>query len=286
MNDPRFQFDRAHAYPVGLRCPNGSTLAMEQSTCRIVRGDLDYVASQSILRSCFELRWDDWEQKIREVLDAARTESLPMVSLYARARGIGEAELLTSLARAANDYPDVAALFHFFSVEGMARALDVYRGRPLINYISGERWALDRTLPMLRQHPVPVVVQPIDDAGIPATAAARIEVAMRVADMIEPIGIARSDIYVDGLTPPIGTLPFPLEISIETIAAAKEAGFSTILWPANAGLGCPTGVMAAGAYAALAVQAGLDLAVVASSDQFLNGVIANTNLILKRKTKP
>ena len=59
---------------------------------------------------------------------------------------------------------------------------------------------------------------------------------MRVADMIEPIGIARSDIYVDGLTPPMGTLPFPLQISIETVAAAKEAGFSTILWPANAAL--------------------------------------------------
>jgi len=77
-----------------------------------------------------------------------------------------------------------------------------------------------------------------------------------------------------------------LQISIETVAAAKEAGFSTILWPANAALGCPAGVMAAGAYAALAVQAGLDLAVVASSDQFLNGVITNTNLILKRKVKP
>ena len=286
MNDPGFQFDLARASPIGLRCPNGSMLAMEQPTCRIVRGDLDYVASQTILRNCFGLRWNDWEQKIREVLAASRTESLPMASLYARARGIGEAELLTSLARAANDYTDVGALFHFFSVEGMARALDVYKGRPLINYISGERWALDRVLPMLRQYPVPVVVQPIDDAGIPATSAARIEVAMRVADMIEPIGIARSDIYVDGLTPPMGTLPFPLQISIETVAAAKEAGFSTILWPANAALGCPAGVMAAGAYAALAVQAGLDLAVVASSDQFLNGVITITNLILKRKVKP
>jgi hypothetical protein len=43
--------------------------------------------------------------------------------------------------------------------------------------------------------------------------------------------------------------------------------------------------MAAGAYAALAVQAGLDLAVVASSDRHLIDIIKNANLILKREIK-
>lgn len=285
MNNSDFHLNLPLTSPVGLYCPDGSMPNMELSECRVVRGDLDYVANQTILRNCFELKWDEWEQKIRSVLDAARADNLPMASLYARARGISEIELLASLAQLANNYPDVSVLFHFFNVEGMARALDVYHGRPLINYISGERWALERVLPMLRNYPVSVVIQPIDDAGIPATATARVEVAMRVADIIEPFGIDRGNIYIDGLTPSIETLPFPLQVSIETISVAKEAGFRTILWPANAGLGCATGTMAAGAYAALAVQAGLDLAVVASSDRYLIDIIKNANLILKGKIK-
>ncbi|WP_397392739.1 hypothetical protein [Polynucleobacter sp.] len=285
MSNPNFRTNLSRTLPNGLHCQDDSSPNMSQAECQIVCGDLDYIANQTILRNCFELQWDEWEEKIRSALDTAHADNLPMASLYARARGISEIELLNSLARLANDHLEVRALFHFFSIEGMARALDIYEGRPLINHISGECWALEKALPMLKKYPVSVVVQPIDDAGIPATAAARIEVAMRVADMIEPFGIDRGDIYVDGLTPSIETLPFPLQVSLETISAAKEAGFGTILWPANAGLGCATGTMAAGAYAALAVQAGLDLAVVASSDRHLIDIIKNANLILKREIK-
>lgn len=267
----------------GIRCPRGLIDALDWPGCQVVRGDLDYVASQTVIRDCFYFDWADWESKIHNTLEAARIEGAPLVSLYARSRALSEAELLRRLSCAANNYPDVGVLFHFFNVEGMTRALDIYQGRPLINYVSGERWALARMLPMLKRHPVPVVVQPVGDMGIPLTAAARMEIVLRVADALEPIGIDPQDIYVDSLTPAIGMLPCPLEVSVETIAAAKEAGFRTILWPANAGLGYPDGEIAAATYAAMAVRAGLDLAVVASVDRLLRTAIANANIILKQE---
>lgn len=191
--------------------------------------------------------------------------------------------MLRRLSCAANNYPDVGVLFHFFNVEGMTHALDIYQGRPLINYVSGERWALARVLPMLKRHPVSVVVQPVGDMGIPLTATARMEIVLRVADALESVGIDPQDIYVDGLTPALGMLPCPLEVSVETIAAAKEAGFRTILWPANAGLGHPDGEIVAATYAAMAVRAGLDLAVVAPADRVLRTAIANANIILRKE---
>jgi 5-methyltetrahydrofolate--homocysteine methyltransferase len=267
---------------IGIRSPQGSIKGLTVRGCKVLRGDLDYVANQRVIRDCFDFGWGDWERKIRNTLEAARSEVTPLVSLYARTRGLGEAELLERLSRTANDYPDVGVLFHFFDAEGMSHALDIYRGRPLINYVSGEHWALDRALPLLRRHPVPIVAQPIGDMGIPPTATARMEIILHIADDLERVGLDRQDIYVDGLTPALGMLHFPLQVSIETIAAAKEAGFRTILWPANAGLGQPDGKVIAAAYAAMAVQAGLDLAVVALTDTVLCTAIANANLILGR----
>ena len=188
--------------------------------------------------------------------------------------------MLEQLSHIANNYPDIGVLFHFFDTEGMSRALDIYHRRPLINYVSGEKRTLERMLPLLKRHPVPIVAQPIDDRGIPPTAKERMSVILHIANTLGQVGISRRDIYVDPLTPALGTLEFPLQVSLNTITAAKEAGFETISWPANAGLGHPDGKVIAATYAAMAVQAGLDLAVVASTDREICTAIAQANLIL------
>jgi cobalamin-dependent methionine synthase I len=266
---------------VGIRCPMGSA-NLDRSGCQIVAGDLDYIANQTAIREGFDLGWEKWEHRVRTTFEVSRRESISLVSLYARSRSLDEADLLERLARIANDYPEISVLLHFFKGEGIARALEIYQGRPLINYVSGESWALKRILPVLRCHPVPVVIQPIGDAGIPPTATARLEVVSRVADALGKIGLDQQDMYVDALTPTLGMAHIPLRTSIETVAAAREAGFRTILWPANAGLGHPDGETIAATYAAIAVRVGLDLAVVATGSQFLCATIANANLILER----
>lgn len=253
----------------------------ERSGCLMVCGDLDYVANQTVIRDSYDFNWMQWERKIRKTIELARNETPSLISLYARSRTVSEAKLLERLVLIANDYPDVGVLFHFFSVEAMSHALDIYEGRPLINYISGERWLLDKMLPMLKHHPIPVVAQLVSDIGIPPTASARLDIALRIADTLEQIGIDRQNIYVDSLTPALGTLPFPLAVSIETITAVKEAGFRTILWPTNAGLGHSDGEIIATAYASMAVHAGLNLAVVARTNQLLRTAITKANHILK-----
>ncbi len=249
--------------------------------CKVILGDFDYVAKPTIIRDCFEFTWNEWESKINYLLKTIDPKITPLVSLYARVRGVQEAQLLEQLSHVANNYPDLGVLFHFFDVEAMSRALDIYRGRPLINYVSGEKWALERILPLLKRHPVPIVIQPIGDMGIPPTVNERMEIIQHIANTFTRVGIDRRDIYVDGLTPALGTLEFSLQVSLKTITAAKEAGFETILWPANAGLGHPDGKFIAATYAAMAVQAGLDLAVVASADREIYTAIAQANLILR-----
>lgn len=268
---------------IGIKSPAGVIQALGKSESHIVKGDLDYIANQMIIRNCFYYGWDRWEKKIKKTFDDAIHKGMPLVSLYARSSDLYEIELLRKLSNIANHYLDIGVLFHFFNVEAISQALDIYLGRPLINYVSGEKWALARVLPLLERHQVPVVVQPIGDRGIPLTSDARMEIILHVSETLKEVGINSQDIYVDPLSPAINMIPCSLNVSLETIAKAKIAGFRTIAWPANVGLGHPNGKSMAATFAAIAVNSGLDLAVVSSDDIEVLDSVSNSNLLLRKE---
>lgn len=245
--------------------------------CRVLAGDLDYVANPRVIRECYDDGWDAWARRVSTILDRAESAGAAGVSLYARSRRLGEADLLERVAALAARRPQQQCLLHFLDAETPSRIARASRVLPTLNHVSGESWVLAQLSSTFGEQPFPVVVQPIGDAGIPQTVAGRMQIIERVAHVLDGLGVPREQIHVDALSPAHGVLPYPLRVSLDLICAAKRAGFSTILWPANAGLGHPRRDVIAATYAALAVQAGLDWAVVALSDRPLLAAIAAAN---------
>jgi len=254
-------------------------MADADNHCRIVVGDLDYVVNPAVIRRDFSLSWGEREQRMNALSDYARSSGAGWVSLYARGSDLSEQESLQRLVSFGAERPDLRWLLHFFDDASLAAALSARPGfRPLLNYVSGEKFKLRRMLPVLARFRCPVVVQPIADGGIPCTARERVAVAAEVVQELLDVGLTRADIYVDALSPALGALPCGLGVSLDTLAGVKrELGVRTVVWPHNVGLGQPRPAELTAAYIGMAIQAGLDLAVVDTASDLVTRAISLAN---------
>src|SRR5690606_1766180 len=85
-------------------------------------------------------------------------------------------------------------------------ALQVAKGRPLINSVTGEEDKLEAILPLVRKYDVPVVAISNDETGISMDPDVRFAVAKRIVERAADHGIKAHDVIVDPLVMPIGAL--------------------------------------------------------------------------------
>ncbi|MBM4407975.1 MAG: methyltetrahydrofolate cobalamin methyltransferase [Chloroflexi bacterium] len=92
-------------------------------------------------------------------------------------------------------------------VEALEAGLAVYRGKALVNSVTGEEERLERVLPLVRKYGAAVVAISNDDTGISEDPDVRFAVAKRIVERAADHGIPREDVIVDPLVMPIGALP-------------------------------------------------------------------------------
>ncbi|MEO1720487.1 MAG: methyltetrahydrofolate cobalamin methyltransferase [Pseudomonadota bacterium] len=88
----------------------------------------------------------------------------------------------------------------------LAAGLEVAKGRPLDNSVTGETDRLEVILPLVKKYDVPVVAISNDESGISEDPDVRFAVAKRIVEHAADYGIKSSDIVVDPLVMPIGAM--------------------------------------------------------------------------------
>ena len=88
----------------------------------------------------------------------------------------------------------------------LAAGLEVTRGRPLVNSVTGEEDRLEVILPLVKKHDVPVVAISNDESGISEDPDVRFAVAKKIVERAADHGIPAHDIVVDPLVMPIGAM--------------------------------------------------------------------------------
>ena len=169
------------------------------------------------------------------------------------------------------DSPDVNVV-----VEGMK-----YCNRPgLFNSVSGEGGKIDLAFPILAQpdnSKWEVMALLCDDTGIPKSAAKRIEVFDMTMAKAEAYGIAESRIHIDPLIEMLCTTDDGEGISmvLEVMAHIKSTHPKVHISGAisNISFNLPVRRLVNQAFAALAINAGMDSAVMDPLSQDLRGVI-------------
>ena len=149
------------------------------------------------------------------------------------------------------------------SPEALERGLRRYNGKPLINSVNGKRESLEAVLPLAAKYGGVLVALPLDESGIPADAAGRVEIARRIANEAAKHGIAPQDIVVDGLAMTISADSDSAKVTLETLRRVRdELGLHTVLGVSNISFGLPQREAVNAFFFAMALESGLSLAIV------------------------
>ena len=144
----------------------------------------------------------------------------------------------------------------------MERALRLYNGKPMINSVNGKPQSMASVFPLVKKYGGVVVALTLDEGGIPATAAARVEIARRIIAEAEKYGIAKKDIVVDPLAL---TVSADESAAVQTLAAVAEIrhglGVHTSLGVSNVSFGLPCRDALTSTFFLLALGRGLSAAI-------------------------
>ncbi len=90
--------------------------------------------------------------------------------------------------------------------EALVAGLEVVKGRPLLNSVTGEEERLEAVLPLVKKYDCAVVAISNDDTGISEDPEVRYAVAKKIVERAMDYGIKPADVVVDPLVMPIGAM--------------------------------------------------------------------------------
>jgi 5-methyltetrahydrofolate--homocysteine methyltransferase len=145
----------------------------------------------------------------------------------------------------------------------LERGLKAADGKVLINSVSGEQKSLEAVLPLARKYGAAVIGLALDETGIPETAAGRVAVAGRIRDAVLAAGLPQGDLVIDCLTLTVSAeQPRAMETLRALRAVKSELGLATVLGVSNISFGLPCRPVISSAFFAMALEAGLDAAII------------------------
>ena len=171
--------------------------------------------------------------------------------------GIDEATLLPEAVRIVMASVDVPLCLDSTSSEVLAAALKAYRGKPVVNSVTGEEHSLATILPLVKEYGAAVIGLVQDDEGIPNSVERRVAIAYKIVSRAEAAGIPPEDVIIDVETFSVGADPTSGPKVIESIRRIKaELGVNLTLSVSNISFGLPDRALLNNAFAATAIAAG------------------------------
>jgi 5-methyltetrahydrofolate--homocysteine methyltransferase len=197
-------------------------------------------------------------------LDVIRREALAQVQagadildVNAGAFGVDEVNLLPKTVQAVMETVEVPLCLDSSSPDALEAALRVYKGRPLVNSVTGEEQSLKRILPLIKEYGAAVVGLVQDEDGIPKDSERRVRIAHKLVEKVEGAGIPRQDLVIDCLAFAVGAEPASGVAVIEAIRRIKaELGVNMTMGASNVSFGLPDRELINNAFVVMAVAAG------------------------------
>src|SRR5499425_1857027 len=117
-----------------------------------------------------------------------------------------EPAILAKAVQLVQSLTDVPLSIDSSIVAALEAGLAVYKGKPLVNSVTGEDERLESVLPLVKKYGAAVVAISNDETGISEDPDVRFEVAKKIVQRAADHGIPHSDVVVDPLVMPVGAL--------------------------------------------------------------------------------
>lgn len=195
-----------------------------------------------------------------------------------------EADDLIWLIENVQAVTDIPLCLDSANPEALQAAIQAVDKTPMINSISGEPDRLANILPIVAEHGCQVIALAMDDKQIPETAEKRLAVIQKIMTATHQAGVPDDHVYVDPLAMTIGTAIDSAVTAMDTIRAVKAAypDVHLTIGLSNISFGLPARAQINRTFLTLAMQAGLDSAILDPLDNDLQAAILATELVLGR----
>jgi len=195
--------------------------------------------------------------------------------------GIDEAAMLPKAVQAVMETVDTPLCIDSSNPDALEAALKVYKGKPLVNSVTGEEHSQKRVLPLIKKYGAAVIGLVQDDEGIPKDAEGRVRVAHKIVEKVEAAGIPREDLVIDCLAFAVGAEPASGVAVIEAIQRIKaELGVNMTMGASNVSFGLPDRELINNAFVVMATAAGATCLIVDAAK--VRSIILAADLVLGR----
>ena len=114
-----------------------------------------------------------------------------------------EPRILAEVIQLIQSITDIPLCIDSSIVEALEAGLSVYKGKALVNSVTGEDEQMERVLPLVKKYGAAVVAISNDETGISQDPDVRFEVAKKIVERASDYGIPACDVVVDPLVMPI-----------------------------------------------------------------------------------
>jgi 5-methyltetrahydrofolate--homocysteine methyltransferase len=173
-----------------------------------------------------------------------------------------EPAILAKTIQLVQSITDVPLSIDSSIVAALEAGLAVYKGKALVNSVTGEEDRLDTVLPLVKKYGAAVVAISNDETGISEDPDVRFEVARKIVNRAADYGIPASDIVVDPLVMPIGAINQAGVQVFRLLGRLKnELKVNTTCGASNVSFGLPAREGISATFLSMAIGAGMTSAI-------------------------
>jgi len=201
-------------------------------------------------------------EPVREEALAQVAAGAPVLDVNAGIPLADEPAILAETVKLVQSLTDLPLSIDSSVVAALEAGLAVYRGKALVNSVTGEEERLEAVLPLVAKHGAAVVAITNDETGISEDPDVRFEVARKIVQRAADHGIPKEDVVVDPLVMPIGAMGSAGRQVFHLVRRLRdELGVNTTCGASNISFGLPNREGINAAFLAMAIANGLTSAI-------------------------
>jgi 5-methyltetrahydrofolate--homocysteine methyltransferase len=173
-----------------------------------------------------------------------------------------EPAILAEAIKRVQEVTDVPLSIDSSIVAALEAGLAVYKGKALVNSVTGEEDRLETVLPLVKKYGAAVVAISNDETGISEDPDERYKIAKKIVERAADYGIPRCDVVVDPLVMPVGALNDAGAKLMHLLRRLREElKVNTTCGASNFSFGLPNRRGLAAAFMPMAIGAGMTSAI-------------------------
>lgn len=220
---------------------------------------------------------------VTEMAESQEEAGAAILDVNMGMNGIDEKEMMLKVVKELTIVTDLPLSIDSSHVDVVEAALRIYPGRALINSISLEPEKFEKLIPVAKKYGAMFILLPLSEEGLPRDLEEKKRIIHTIYDAAMAQGLEKDDIIVDGLVATVGANKKAALETFETISYCKnELGLATACGLSNISFGLPERIFVNSAFLAMAIQAGLTMAIANPSQDLLMHALYAADLLMNK----